>query len=77
MELSQDERDKLYKLIDKVQPCVAISSKENVEQFKKWTEDQIKIMEVPNDSTLPYNNKIYLIPVRPPNKPIKVVMEEE
>lgn len=36
MELSQDERQKFLELIDKVNPCTAISEKENLEKFKEW-----------------------------------------
>ena len=32
MELSQDERQKILELIDKVSPCAAISEKENLEK---------------------------------------------
>ena len=78
MEMSQEEKDKLYELIDKVNPCVAIGSKETIERFKEWTEGQVKTFEIPyNDIFLLCEDKIYLIPVEPPNKPIKVFIEGE
>lgn len=36
MELSQNERQRFLELIDKVNPCTAISEKENLEKFKEW-----------------------------------------
>ena len=77
MKLSQEEKDKLNELIDKVKPCVVMGSKEAIERFKTWTEGQIKAFEIPNNDTLLYDDKIYLIPVEPPKKPIKVVIEGE
>lgn len=77
MELTQEEKDKLYELIDKVKPCVAMGSKETVERFKEWTEGQIKTFEIPDNDNLLRDEKIYLLPVEPPNKPIKVVIEGE
>ena len=35
MELSQEEKDKLYELINKLSPCIAISSKKNIEQLNE------------------------------------------
>ena len=53
MELSQEEKDKLYELIDKLNPCVAIASKEVIERFKEWTEGKVKAFEIPdNDNFL-------------------------
>ena len=50
---SQEEKDKLYELIDKVNPCVAMGSKETIERFKEWTEGQVKTFEIPdNDNFL-------------------------
>ena len=78
MELSQEEKDKLYELIDKLNPCVAIASKETIERFKEWTEGQVKTFEIPdNDNFLLCEDQIYLIPVDQPNKPIRVVIEGE
>lgn len=45
MELSQEEKDKLYELIDKLNPCVAIASKETIERFKEWTKGQVKLLK--------------------------------
>ena len=78
MELSQEEKDKLYELIDKLNPCVAIASKETSERVKEWTEGKVKAFEIPdNNNFLLCEDKIYLIPVEPPNKPIRVVIEGE
>ena len=77
MELSQEEKDKLYELIDKLNPCVAIASKETIERFKEWTEEKVKTFEIPESNKFLCDDKIYLIPVEPPNKPIKVVIEGE
>ena len=77
MNLSQEEKDKLYELIDKLNPCVAIGSKENIERFKEWTEGQVKVFEIPDNDKFLCEDKIYLIPVEPPNKPIKVFIEGE
>ena len=49
MELSQEEKDKLYELIDKLNPCVAIASKEVIERFKEWTEGKVKAFEIPDN----------------------------
>lgn len=75
--LTQEEKDKLYELIDKVSPCAAIGAKESIEQFKEWTEGQVKTFEIPSNDNFLCKDKIYLIPVEPPNKPIKVVIEGE
>ena len=77
MEMSQEEKDKLYELIDKVNPCVAIASKETIKRFKEWTEGQVKTFEIPNNDKFLCEDKIYLIPVEPQNKPIRVVIEGE
>ena len=76
MELSQEEKDKLYELINKLSPCIAISSKKTIEQFKQWTKEQVKVFEIPDNDNL-CDNKIYLIPVESPNKPIRVIIEGE
>ena len=77
MDISQEEKDKLYKLIDKVKPCVAMGSKETVERFKEWAEGQVKTFEISDNDNLLCDDKIYLIPVESPNKPIRVVIEGE
>ena len=77
MEMSQEEKDKLDELIDKVNPCVAMGSKETIERFKEWTEGQVKTFEIPNNDKFLCEDKIYLIPVESPNKPIRVVVEGE
>ena len=77
MELTQEEKDKLYELIDKVKPCVAIGSKETVERFKEWTVGQVKTFEIPDNDNLLCDEKIYLIPVESSNKPLIVFMKGE
>lgn len=77
MELSQEEKDKLYELINKLSPCIALSSKKNIEQFKQWTKEQVKVFEIPDNDNFLYDDKIYLIPVESPNKPIKIIIEGE
>ena len=77
MKLPQEEKDKLYELIDKLNPCVAIASKEVIERFKEWTEGRVKTFEIPDNDNFLYEDKIYLMPVEPPNKPIKVFIEGE
>lgn len=77
MELSQEEKDKLYELINKLSPCIAISSKKNIEQFKDWTKGQVKVFEIPDNDNFLCDDKIYLIPADSPNKPIKIIIEGE
>ena len=77
MELSQEEKDKLYELINKLSPCIAINSKKNIEQFKQWTKEQVKVFEIPDNDNFLCDDKIYLIPVESPNKPIRVIIEGE
>ena len=44
---------KIYKLINKLNPCIAIGLKETAEQFKKWTKGQVRVFEIPdNDNFL-------------------------
>lgn len=77
MKLSQEEKDKLYELIDKLNPCVAMGSKETIERFKEYTEGKVKDFEILDNDNFLCEEQIYLIPVEPPNKPIKVVVEGE
>ena len=77
MELSQEEKDKLYELINKLNPCIAIGSKETIKRFKKWTEEQVKVFEIPDNDNFLCDDKIYLIPVESHNKPIKIIIEGE
>ena len=77
MKLSQEEKDKLYELIDKLNPCVARGSKETIERFKEYTEGKVKDFEILDNDNFLCEEQIYLIPVEPPNKPIKVVVEGE
>ena len=76
-DLSQEEKDKLYELIDKLNSCVAMGSKETIERFKEWAEGQVKVFEIPDNDKFLCEDKIYLMPVEPPNKPIKVFIEGE
>lgn len=75
MELSQEEKDKLYELINKLNPCIAVGSKEIIAQFKQWTKEQVKVFEIPDNDNFLCDDKIYLIPVESPNKPIKIIIE--
>ena len=77
MELTQEEKDKLYELIDKVKPCVAMGSKDAIERFKSWTERQVKTFEIPDNDTLLCDDKIYLIPIESSNKPLIIFMDGE
>ena len=77
MELLQEEKDKLYELINKLNPCIAISSKKNIEQFKQWTKEQVKVFEIPDNNNFLCDDKIYLIPIESHNKPIKIIIEGE
>ena len=77
MKLPQEEKDKLYELIDKLNPCVAMVSKETIERFNEWTEGKVKAFEIPDNDKFLCEDKIYLIPVEPSNKPIKVFIEGE
>lgn len=73
--LSQEEKDKLYELIDKVNPCVAMGSKDAIKRFKEWTKGQVKTFDILDNDTLLCDDKIYLIPVESQNKTIRVVIE--
>lgn len=75
MNLIQEEKDKLYGLIDKISPCAAMGSREAIEKFKEYAEGQVKTFEIPNSNNFLCEDKIYLIPVDPPNKPIKIFIE--
>ena len=77
MELSQEEKDKLYELINKLSPCIAISSKKNIEQFKQWTKGQVRVFEITDNDNFLCDDKIYLIPVESHSKPIKIIIEGE
>ena len=77
MELSQEDKDKIYELINKLNPCIAIGLKETIEQFKKWTKGQVGVFEIPDNDNFLCDDKIYLIPVKSPNKPIRVIIEGE
>lgn len=75
--LSQEEKDKLYELIDKVNPCVAMGSKEAIGKFDEWAEGQVKTIIIPDNGNLLSDDMVYLIPGELPNKPIRVVIEGE
>lgn len=74
MKLSQEDKEKLNELIDKINPYVVMSSKEVIEQIRKWIDEQVPFEILDNDAFI-CNDKIYLIPNQPPNKPIKVIIE--
>lgn len=73
MELSQDERQKLLELIDKVSPCTAISEKENLEKFKEWLDsdrsERVIFIEAPKTfKDQVGDDKVFLIPTNIPEK---------
>ena len=83
MEISQQERQKVLELIDKVSPCVAISEKENLEKFKEWLNSdmskRVTFVEAPKifkDQV--ENDKVFLVPTNyEAIKPIRVIFEGE
>ena len=83
MELSQDEKQKFLKLIDKVSPCAAISEKENLEKFKEWLHSdrskRVTFVETPKIfKSQIENDKVLLIPTNDEAiKPIRVIFEGE
>lgn len=83
MELSQNERQRFLELIDKVNPCTAISEKENLEKFKEWLDSdrakRVTFVEVPKIFKGQIgNDKVFLIPTNDEViKPIKVIFEGE
>lgn len=83
MELSQNERQKFLELMDKVNPCAAISEKENLEKFKGWLNSdrskRVTFIEAPKTfKDQVGNDKVFLIPTNDETiKPIKVVFEGE
>lgn len=83
MELSQDERQKILELVDKVSPCAAISEKENLEKFKEWMDSdrskRVTFVEAPKTfKDQVGNDKVLLIPTNAETiKPIRVVFEGE
>ena len=76
-DLSQEEKYKLYDFLDKLNPCVAMGSKETIERFKEYTEGKVKGFEILDNDNFLCEEQIYLIPIEPPNKPIKVFIEGE
>ena len=77
MELLQEDKNKLYELINKLNPCIAIGSKETIEQFKQWTKGQVRVFEITDNDNFLCDDKIYLIPIESHNKPIKIIIEGE
>lgn len=85
MELSQDEKQKIFELIDKVSPCTAFSVKENLEMFKEWLDSErlkkVTFVEASkNFEDQVGRDKMFLIPLIPTNdeneKPIKMIFVE-
>ena len=66
MELSKEEKEKLYELIDKINPCVVIGKKDAIDQFRKFVKN-IRTFEIPDDEKFLSDDMVYLIPVDPPN----------
>lgn len=83
MELSQDEKQKFFELIDKVSPCTAFSVKENLEMFKEWLDSErfkkVTFVEASkNFEDQVGNDKVFLIPTNDENeKPIKMIFVGE
>lgn len=83
MDLSQEERQKILELIDKVSPCTAISEKENLEKFKEWLDSdrskRITFVETPKSfKDQVGSDKVLLIPTNDEViKPIRVIFEGE
>ena len=83
MELSQEEKQKFLKLIDKISPCIAISEKENLEKFKEWLDSnrskRVTFVETPKTlKDQVGNDKVLLIPTNDEIiKPTKVIFEGE
>lgn len=84
MELSQDERQKIFELIDKVSPCTAFSVKENLEMLKEWLDSErlkkVTFVEVPKKfEDQVGKDKMFLIPCVPTNdeneEPIKFIFK--
>jgi hypothetical protein len=80
MELTQDERQKFLELIDKVNPCAAISEKENLEKFKEWLDSdrskRVTFVEVPK--SFKEADNVFLIPTDDKvTKQIIVIFEGE
>lgn len=80
MEMSSEEMQKFYELVDKVAPCTVFAEEENLEKFKKWLgSDRSKkytFVEIPKS----FNNRIgdnnvFLISMI--DKPIKVLFEDK
>ena len=68
MDLSQEEKQKILELIDKISPCVAISEKENLEKIKKWlgSDRSKKVTFVEASKLLESqvgNDKVFFIPI--------------
>lgn len=83
MELSQEEKQKFLKLIDKVSPCIAISEKENLEKFKEWLDSnrskRVTFVKTPKTFKGQVgNDKVLLIPTNDEViKPTKVIFKGE
>lgn len=75
--IEHEEKDKIYELINKSNPYIAIGSREAIAKFKEWTEGQVKTFEIPNNNNFLCDDKIYLIPIEPPNKSIRIFIEGE
>lgn len=78
MEMSSEEMQKFYELVDKVSTCTVFSEKENLEKIKKWLDsDRLKtvtFVEIPKSFKMG-DNKVFLISTI--DKPIKVLYEEQ
>lgn len=82
MNITQVKTQKLFELIDKLSPCVAISEKENLEKIKEWLDsDRLKRVTfiVPKlFKNQAGDDKVFIISVDDKDiKPIKVIYEGE
>ena len=81
MKMTQYEIEELSNLVDKVQPCVIISSHYGLGVFRQW-EDKFKDkyevfekVEAP-DGLLANDNNIYLVSIQKENKHITIYFKE-
>lgn len=81
MEMSPEEMQKFYELVDKVAPCTVFAEEENLEKIKKWLDSDrsktVTFVEIPK-SFKTGDNKVFLIPtIDKPIKPIKILYEDK
>lgn len=79
MEMSSEEMQKFYELVDKVAPCTVFAEEENLKKIKKWLgSDRSKtftFVEIPKSFNNQIgDNEVFLILTI--DKPIKILCEE-